>query len=88
MITYKLEDNVVTHFPAIFKGLGSKPSVVHMALDVELVMRNINHLSDEQLRASLYWPLKTDGVRRVVARMRRDRLNVFRGSPNPNNGPH
>jgi transposase len=36
MITYKLEDNVVAHFPAIFKGLGSKPSVIHMALDVEL----------------------------------------------------
>ena len=36
MINYNLEDNVVTHFPAIFKGLGSKPSVIHMALDVEL----------------------------------------------------
>ena len=36
MITYRLKDNVVTHFPAIFKGLGSKASVVHMALDVEL----------------------------------------------------
>ncbi len=36
MITYKVEDNVVTQFSAIFKGLGSKPSVIHMALDVEL----------------------------------------------------
>ena len=36
MINYRLEDNVVTHFPAIFKGLGSKQSVIHMALDVEL----------------------------------------------------
>jgi transposase len=36
MITYRLKDNVVTHFPAIFKGVGSKPSVIHMALDVEL----------------------------------------------------
>jgi transposase len=36
MITYRLKDNVVTHFPTIFKGLGSKPSVIHMALDVEL----------------------------------------------------
>jgi transposase len=36
MITYRLKDNVVTHFPAIFKGLGSKPSVIHMGLDVEL----------------------------------------------------
>jgi transposase len=36
MIKYRLEENVVAHFPAIFKGLGSKPSVIHMALDVEL----------------------------------------------------
>ena len=36
MTTYKLTNNVVTHFPAIFKGLGSKPTVIHMALDVEL----------------------------------------------------
>src|ERR1700751_2842118 len=36
MITYKLRDNIVTHFPAIFKGLGSKPTVIHLALDVEL----------------------------------------------------
>src|SRR5881397_3282021 len=35
-ITYELKDNVVAHFPAIFKGLGSKQSVIHMALDVEL----------------------------------------------------
>jgi transposase len=36
MINYRLKDNVVTHFPAIFKGLGAKGSVIHMALDVEL----------------------------------------------------
>ena len=36
MINYELKDNVGTHFPAIFKGLGCKPSVIHMALDVEL----------------------------------------------------
>jgi transposase len=36
MITYRLKDNVVTHFPAIFKELGSKASVIHLALDVEL----------------------------------------------------
>jgi len=36
MITYRLKDSVVTHFPAIFKKLGSKPSVIHLALDVEL----------------------------------------------------
>jgi transposase len=37
MITYELKDNVVAHFPAISKGLGSKPSVIHLALDVELL---------------------------------------------------
>ena len=36
MINYRLKDSVVTHFPAIFKGLGSKASVIQMALDVEL----------------------------------------------------
>ena len=36
MINYRLKDSVVTHFPAIFKELGSKGSVIHMALDVEL----------------------------------------------------
>jgi transposase len=36
MINYELKDNVVAHFPAIFKGLGSEPSVIHLALDVEL----------------------------------------------------
>ena len=36
MNNYELKDNVVAHFPAIFKGLGSKPSVMHLALDVEL----------------------------------------------------
>ena len=36
MINYRLKDSIVTHFPAIFKGLASKPSVIHMALDVEL----------------------------------------------------
>jgi|ERR1700693_3645885 Transposase IS116/IS110/IS902 family len=36
MITYKLTNNVVAHFPAIFKALGSKPTVIHLALDVEL----------------------------------------------------
>ena len=36
MITYKLTNNVVAHFPAMFKALGSKPTVIHIALDVEL----------------------------------------------------
>jgi transposase len=36
MITYKLTNNVVAQFPAIFKGLGPKPTVIHLALDIEL----------------------------------------------------
>lgn len=34
--------------------------------------------SDEQLSTELRWRENTKGVRKVVARMRRDRLNVFR----------
>src|SRR6476620_7826871 len=37
MMNYELKDNVVAHFPAISKGLGYKPSVIHLALDVELL---------------------------------------------------
>jgi hypothetical protein len=48
---------------------------------MERAINRIDDLSDEQLRAALYWRDNTKGVRRVVARMRRDRLNVFRGSP-------
>jgi len=36
-MNYELKDNVVAHFPAISKGLGYKPSVIHLALDVELL---------------------------------------------------
>jgi transposase len=36
MCNYKLNNNVMAHFPAIAKGVGSKPSVIHLALDVEL----------------------------------------------------
>lgn len=36
MITYKLTIDVVTQSAALFKQLGSKPTVVHMAVDVEL----------------------------------------------------
>ncbi|MEY2490325.1 MAG: hypothetical protein QOC70_2267 [Verrucomicrobiota bacterium] len=55
---------------------------------IEVAIRNIDNLSDEQLRATLYWRENTKGVRRVVARMRRDRLNVFRGTPDTNTAPH
>ncbi len=53
---------------------------------MERAINRIDTLSDEQLRAALYWRDNTRGVRRVVTRMRRDRLNVFRGSPAPTNG--
>ena len=45
---------------------------------ISAAMRNIDNLSDEDVRGALYWRENTKGVRRVVARMRRDRLNVFR----------
>jgi hypothetical protein len=54
---------------------------------IEVAVRNIDALSDEQLRATLYWRENTKGVRRVVARMRRDHLNVFRTDPVTNNEP-
>lgn len=54
---------------------------------MERAINGIDNLSDEQLRAALYWRDNTKGVRRVVARMRRDRLNVFRDGPKTNNGP-
>lgn len=56
--------------------------------EMERAINNVDKLSDEQLKAALYWRENTKGVRRVTARMRRDRLNVFRGSPDANIGPH
>jgi hypothetical protein len=55
---------------------------------MEVAIKNSDNLSDEQLKAALYWRENTKGVRRVIARMRRDRLNVFRDSSNRNYGPH
>lgn len=54
---------------------------------MERATNRIDELSDEQLKAALYWRDNTKGVRRVVARMRRDRLNVFRGAPDTTNVP-
>ena len=56
--------------------------------EMERAISRIDNLSDEQLKAALYWRENPKGVRKVVARMRRDRLNVFRGRPSPDNGPH
>ena len=47
---------------------------------IEVAIKNIDNLSDEQVKAALYWRENTKGVRKVVARMRRDRLNVFRSN--------
>lgn len=54
---------------------------------IEVAVRNMDALSDEQVRATLYWRENTKGVRRVVARMRRDRLNVFRAGDDKNGRP-
>lgn len=54
---------------------------------IEVAIRNSDNLSDEQLKATLYWRENVKGVRKVIARMRRDRLNVFRGSSDPTNAP-
>lgn len=69
------EQQVAFYRPAVYKK-------------IESAISNIDNLSDEQVRAALYWRENTKGVRRVVARMRRDRLNVFRGSSDPTNAPH
>ena len=52
---------------------------------MEIAIRNSDSLSDEQLRAALHWRENTGGVRKVVARMRRDRVNLFRSDPIPDN---
>jgi hypothetical protein len=54
---------------------------------IEVAVRNMDALSDEQVRATLYWRENTKGVRRVVARMRRDRLNIFRAGDERNAPP-
>jgi hypothetical protein len=55
---------------------------------IELAIRDIDSLSDEKLRTTLYFQENTEGVRRVAARMRKDRLNVFRGSRNTSDAQH
>jgi hypothetical protein len=55
---------------------------------IELAIRNIDNLSDEKLKATLYWHENTENVRRVAARMRRDRLNVFRNGRDIDNAQY
>lgn len=52
---------------------------------METAISNTDTLSDDQLRAALRWRENTKGVRKVAARMRRDRLNVFSGPAKVNN---
>jgi hypothetical protein len=59
------ELQVAPYRPAVYKA-------------IELSMTNIDTLSDEQLRASLYWQENSPGVRRVIARMRARHANIFR----------
>lgn len=54
---------------------------------METAISNTDTLSDDQLRAALRWRENTRGVRKVAARMRKDRLNVFRGAASVNNPP-
>jgi hypothetical protein len=69
------ELEVAPYRPAVYKA-------------IELAIRNIDNLSDEKLRATLYWQENTEGVRRVAARMRRDRLNVFRNGRDIDSAQH
>jgi hypothetical protein len=45
---------------------------------MKVAIVNVDHLPDEEVRAALYWRENTKGVRRVVTRMRREHLSVFR----------
>ena len=55
-----------------------RPAAYHRVAEA---IRKVDNLSDAQLRAALYWGEDTRGVRRVAARMRRDKLGVFRPLP-------
>ena len=59
------ELQIAPYRPAVYKA-------------IELGIRNIETLPDEKLQTTLYFQENTAGVRRVAARMRRDRLNIFR----------
>jgi hypothetical protein len=45
---------------------------------ITVAVQAADTLSDEDLRASLYWRENTKGVRKVIMRMRSERSNVFR----------
>ncbi len=51
---------------------------------MEAAIKSPDPMSDEQLRTALRWRENTKGARKVIARLKRDRLNVFRGNDNPN----
>ena len=59
------ELQIAPYRPAVYKA-------------IELGIRNIDTLPDEKVKNIFYFRENTAGVRRVAARMRKDRLNVFR----------
>jgi|CZKQ01.1.fsa_nt_gi hypothetical protein len=48
---------------------------------IENAMRNVDALSDEQLRSTMYFRENTEAIRRVAKRFRKDRLNIFHDKP-------
>ena len=59
------ELQIAPYRPAVYKA-------------IELGIRNIDTLPDEKVKNIFYFRENTAGVRRVAARMRKDRLSVFR----------
>jgi hypothetical protein len=54
---------------------------------MESAIVSVDHLPDEEVKASLYWRENTRGVRRVVTRMRREHSNAFNGKANAPDSP-
>jgi hypothetical protein len=59
------EQEVGRYRPAVYKA-------------IENAMRNIDAYSDAQLGAIMYWKENPKAIRRVVAKMRAEHLNIFR----------
>jgi hypothetical protein len=54
---------------------------------MDAAIRNPDNLSDDQLRTALRWRENTKGARKVIARLRKDRLNLFHDDTQ-SNAPH
>ena len=68
--------------------LGTAPYRPAAFKAIEVAIENIDLVSDEDLQTTLYWRENTAGVRRVVERMRKDRLNVFRANQDTSDAQH